>query len=231
MPHFEIRSRDGIGRLALTRASGEDWWAELIGPGVTVRREVLRYSPHGQMDVLFASMAQDWRGWKGSKTWRSLDGEMSLECTSDGLGHVTVRVEIVAGSLYDWRTQGVLTVFKRVQPALGPLRDSNDLGGPRGFGRVLAAERQDEPAKRDDRDHPHRRHGVQYGARAISPSCTSGRDCSGSVLRQRSQAAVQARTSRATADTFQPGGQVSRAGTVRIVRPARSARRRMRARW
>src|SRR5437870_13106095 len=51
--------------------------------------------------------AENWRGWHGAKTQESLEGHLRLSCTSDGLGHVTVRVYLrgdMTGA--DWRVEG-----------------------------------------------------------------------------------------------------------------------------
>jgi uncharacterized protein DUF6228 len=41
-----------------------------------------------------AGLAKDWRGWQGARTWTSMEGEMTLEASHDGLGHVTIAVTL-----------------------------------------------------------------------------------------------------------------------------------------
>ena len=43
---------------------------------------------------LFAEAAREWRGWNGSKTWESLEGELRIERSVDTLGHVLVAVRV-----------------------------------------------------------------------------------------------------------------------------------------
>lgn len=43
---------------------------------------------------LFANLARHWSGWSGELTWGSLEGELTLRCSHDGLGHVTIRVDL-----------------------------------------------------------------------------------------------------------------------------------------
>jgi hypothetical protein len=43
---------------------------------------------------LFSELASSWRGWRGSKEWQALEGELELKATSDSTGHVTLRVRI-----------------------------------------------------------------------------------------------------------------------------------------
>jgi hypothetical protein len=38
----------------------------------------------------FADLAENWRGWKGSKEWRAIEGEYDLLATADSLGHVSL---------------------------------------------------------------------------------------------------------------------------------------------
>jgi hypothetical protein len=51
--------------------------------------------------VLFADMAKKWSGWPGELIWESLEGELALRCSHDGLGHVSIRVELRSGPWTD----------------------------------------------------------------------------------------------------------------------------------
>jgi hypothetical protein len=42
----------------------------------------------GGIPEYFGELAANWRGWKGSKFWQSLEEELTLEATSDRLGHI-----------------------------------------------------------------------------------------------------------------------------------------------
>jgi hypothetical protein len=61
--------------------------------------------------ALFADMAGQWEGWPGSKTWTSVEAQLSLSCSHDGLGHVRIVVEL-RPSLYEtsWLARGVLVL-------------------------------------------------------------------------------------------------------------------------
>jgi Family of unknown function (DUF6228) len=61
--------------------------------------------------ALFAEMAGQWKGWPGSKTWTSVEEQLSLSCSHDGLGHVRIVVEL-RPSLYEtsWVARGVLVL-------------------------------------------------------------------------------------------------------------------------
>jgi len=51
--------------------------------------------PHTTVDdqdliAFVRSLADDWRGWSGARTWRSLDGDMLIDAHHDGRGHVSL---------------------------------------------------------------------------------------------------------------------------------------------
>ncbi len=50
----------------------------------------------------FAELAQDWRGWSGTRDWRSLEGDLAISATSDDLGHCHLIFEIADGPLSSW---------------------------------------------------------------------------------------------------------------------------------
>jgi len=56
----------------------------------------------------FGELASSWKGWKGEKTWRSLEGELELSATCDKLGHVilTVQLNQDRGSKTEWILKG-----------------------------------------------------------------------------------------------------------------------------
>lgn len=43
---------------------------------------------------LFCEMAQNWRGWESPKDWISTEGDFSLSCTSNKLGHIKLELEL-----------------------------------------------------------------------------------------------------------------------------------------
>jgi len=51
---------------------------------------------------LFDDLEANWRGWSGEKAWESIEHDLRLSCTHDGLGHVKIKVEMQAYTLADW---------------------------------------------------------------------------------------------------------------------------------
>jgi hypothetical protein len=100
-------SRDGHLEI---RRDGPEWWrATLTLPALIATARVDCFSPDGEqaLGVFFRRLSDDWRGWKGERTWASIEGAFDLAATHDGLGHVALRVRIRSG-LYDddWTVTG-----------------------------------------------------------------------------------------------------------------------------
>ena len=57
-----------------------------------------------------ADLAENWRGWTGSKSWGDLEGLIRIEATHDGRGHVSLDFDL-RSSLYDgWRVEATVPV-------------------------------------------------------------------------------------------------------------------------
>jgi len=52
-------------------------------PGITCDHGALSVRGDG-LDVFLASLAADWRGWKGTRTWDALEHGMTIEATHRG---------------------------------------------------------------------------------------------------------------------------------------------------
>jgi hypothetical protein len=112
-----IDSRDGSGFLRFhsrefgTPGGGsalEYFNAELKVKTMRAEVRVYAYGAQG-LASLFEETAREWRGWKGVKAWESLEGELKLAATHDGLGHIGLLVEM--GPPYEeWKAQGVVAL-------------------------------------------------------------------------------------------------------------------------
>jgi hypothetical protein len=49
---------------------------------------------NGSPGLMFAEMAEQWRGWNGQKTWQDLESRVSLSALADSTGHITLIVEL-----------------------------------------------------------------------------------------------------------------------------------------
>lgn len=57
--------------------------------------------------MLFASMAESWRGWSGEKTWEDLESTVVFTARADATGHISITVEL-HGPDFDSRLRTVL---------------------------------------------------------------------------------------------------------------------------
>lgn len=82
--------------LRLTRTHAPDseyvsgFEARLTIPEGAIETNV--YEHREWLAEYFADLAANWRGWEGVKEYASLEGQLSLNATHDGLGTVTIRV-------------------------------------------------------------------------------------------------------------------------------------------
>lgn len=82
---IELSEQEG-----LTKTDGSEFYR------VTLRENafeasirVYAFNPKDDALPKFASrLADDSKGWKGLRIWRSLEGEFRLECEHDGVGHI-----------------------------------------------------------------------------------------------------------------------------------------------
>ena len=66
------------------------------------------YEPHG-LAAFFEDLSVGWRGWEGAKEWSSVEGDFTLLCKSDGLGHIAMLVTLKSGPYEDdWCVQSVI---------------------------------------------------------------------------------------------------------------------------
>ena len=57
----------------------------------------------------FRELATNWRGWKGARTWSTLEGELELAASSDNVGHIKLAFILSQGfSGGNWRLHGEL---------------------------------------------------------------------------------------------------------------------------
>ena len=71
--------------------------AELSSSGLRAIRTVVHSYSTGFADLagFFAQLEQDWRGWDDVRSWRSLEGDLSIEARHQ-FGHVQLRVTLRA---------------------------------------------------------------------------------------------------------------------------------------
>lgn len=58
----------------------------------------------------FQEMGDSWRGWKGTKVWESLEGQLLFSASSDSTGHVILEVTIRQVDSLGWQLKGYLEI-------------------------------------------------------------------------------------------------------------------------
>ena len=88
-PTVEFRAddnRDLVVRLAGRPANTDGFGGFDVlveADGVRAHRDVLTYGGDG-LDAFFQSLAADWRGWDGTRTWDAVERGMTIEATHRG---------------------------------------------------------------------------------------------------------------------------------------------------
>jgi hypothetical protein len=110
---FRLTSVDGSSVLefrgsiprGLKGYDGATYMAALVGGPISAAVEVHDIQPQ-RWSLFFKDLAKHWNGWEGVKTHESLEGHLRVACTTDRLGHVTVRVYL-RGDMQasDWRAE------------------------------------------------------------------------------------------------------------------------------
>jgi hypothetical protein len=82
----------------------EGFWVRVTEPNLSAAIWVYAgYSPSHPVP-LFLDMARQWSGWSGELVWQSLEGEFTMRCSRDRLGHISIQVEMRSGHMPDdWR--------------------------------------------------------------------------------------------------------------------------------
>ncbi len=117
MDEFLIGSTDGIGSLLFYDRSPldsqlplEHFWVRVTDLNLSAAGRVCEGYVSGHPARLFAELAHQWSGWPDELTWESIEGELLLRCSHDGLGHIAICVELRSGYMPDdWRVSA--TVF------------------------------------------------------------------------------------------------------------------------
>lgn len=99
---FQIKTDRGYEVVFDARSfDSKDWLASyfvsLHSPNMkgTVRVD---NPPYGISPLeFFSSIASDWKGWSGEKSWGSIEGEFDLTAESDRTGHIIIRARIFEG--------------------------------------------------------------------------------------------------------------------------------------
>ena len=85
---LEFSEREG-----LTQAAGSEYFRVTIrSQNMSAFTNVYSFDPFDySLKKFFEELAKNWKGFDGEKEWKSLEGEFTLICISDNLGHFAIR--------------------------------------------------------------------------------------------------------------------------------------------
>lgn len=80
----------------LSRPDGKEYFRVAIrSQHLSSLTDVYAFDPFdSNLMRFFEDLAENWKGFDGEKSWSSLEGEFSLSCMSDSLGHFALEVTI-----------------------------------------------------------------------------------------------------------------------------------------
>ena len=105
---FFIESIRPGGRLELQWTRPAYMAVKLEDHGLTASSEIhaIVSGPADLPTAFFDSLAESWRGWRGTKDWSSYERDLEFAAAADGKGHVFLRVKLAAGASDDqWRAE------------------------------------------------------------------------------------------------------------------------------
>ena len=92
---MEFSGRDGTLSFEVTeRKHGDTWFVTRFHNGQFSGEAVTCDFRVGSPAVLFATMADQWRGWEGPLEWRDVEDRVVLSATADGQGRITLNIEL-----------------------------------------------------------------------------------------------------------------------------------------
>jgi uncharacterized protein DUF6228 len=114
---FSIKSSCSDREFRFLSIEGEYFTVEFTSKAVAAKRRVWAYTDGNLLVKMFESMASAINGWQGQVEWSSIEGERTLTCLCDKLGHVHVDVDLKddANGGERW------SVSSRIQSELGQL--------------------------------------------------------------------------------------------------------------
>jgi hypothetical protein len=112
---FLIHSATGDGsleffnRLPLDTGPIEEFSVRITEHDLFAVARVWAGYMHGHPADLFARMSREWTGWKDALEWSSLESELKLNCSHDGLGHIAIQAQLRSGPMdWDWVVQNTI---------------------------------------------------------------------------------------------------------------------------
>ena len=130
----QIKSSEGSACLTLSvpeanRSGAPDYFtAIVVDANFRAMSRVYAYQASNIAD-LFEDLALNWRGWEGTKSGGSLEGDLCLDCESDRIGHTFMRVALLSGP-YDRQWRAEITIRLDAGQLDGLAKQARQFFGP-----------------------------------------------------------------------------------------------------
>jgi hypothetical protein len=101
---------EGVTVLDVTRLprdEGEEVLVEISRGGLTAARWVFFFNGASDLVLYFSYLSRHWRGWRGMKEWKSMEGDLEIRATHTG-SHVDFVIFLRAEPF--WQSEMSLTV-------------------------------------------------------------------------------------------------------------------------
>lgn len=82
------------GSVSFEKEDGDYLNVKIVTSGLTVERRIFIYSDINALKALFFTISENWKGWVGSRHFKSVEGDFSIIAHHNGNSHVNLRLEI-----------------------------------------------------------------------------------------------------------------------------------------
>jgi len=99
---FEIKSNDNSCVIRIINYGTHNLLVTISKGGLIAKAQVYKDMNTG-LDTYFEDLANNWRGWNGTKKWTAFEGELEISASTDKTGHVTFDIELCEGMPAIWK--------------------------------------------------------------------------------------------------------------------------------
>lgn len=101
-----IRSSQTGACITFSARSESYFDVRFSSPEVSFGKTIYDHTSCLALIELFEHMTISWQGWQGSMEWASVESDIRLGCTHDGLGHIDLELSLIdrSGHAEWWQT-------------------------------------------------------------------------------------------------------------------------------
>ena len=89
-----IRSPNTSANLRSNELKQDCSTITMESPAIHISKTVCERTAHAQLVEISDRITVEWSGWRGMKHWNPIEGDMSLDRTHVGLGHIMLELEL-----------------------------------------------------------------------------------------------------------------------------------------